>query len=36
MHYPAISRIVEQECTKRGVNYSSYRSLPQIIARFVQ
>jgi hypothetical protein len=36
MHYPAISKIVAQECAKRGVNYSSYDTLPQIISRFVR
>mmetsp|Transcript_11219 Transcript_11219/g.24171 ORF Transcript_11219/g.24171 Transcript_11219/m.24171 type:complete len:511 (+) Transcript_11219:159-1691(+) len=34
MHYPAISRIVEDECKKRGVNYASYATLPEILSRF--
>jgi fatty acid desaturase len=34
MHYPAISNIVKDECEKRGVNYASYATLPEIIGRF--
>jgi len=31
---PAIARIVADECSKRGVPYSHYATLPQIISRF--
>ena len=31
---PAIARIVEDECKRRGVPYAHYDTLPQIIARF--
>ena len=34
MHYPAIARIVRDECEKRGINYASYDTLPEIIGRF--
>ena len=34
MHYPAISKIVRDECEKRGVNYASYDTLPEILVRF--
>lgn len=34
MHYPAISTIVRDECAKRGVNYASYATLPEILNRF--
>ena len=34
MHYPAISNIVRDECDKRGINYASYDTLPEIITRF--
>jgi acyl-lipid (7-3)-desaturase (Delta-4 desaturase) len=34
MHYPAISNIVRDECEKRGINYASYTTLPEIITRF--
>lgn len=36
MHYPAISNIVRDECEKRGVNYASYTTLPEIIGRFAK
>jgi fatty acid desaturase len=36
MHYPAISKIVEEECVKRGIQYAHYDTLPQIISRFTQ
>ena len=36
MHYPAISRIVEDECRKRGISYAHYDTLPQIISRFTR
>ena len=36
MHYPAISRVVRDECAKRGVNYASYDTLPEIISRCVK
>ena len=35
MHYPAISKIVEDECKKRGVVYAHYATLPEITARFM-
>ena len=35
VHYPAISRIVADECAKRGVPYFIYGSLPAILRRFV-
>jgi hypothetical protein len=31
---PAIARIVEDECARRGVPYARYNTLPEIIARF--
>ena len=34
MHYPAISRIVADECGKRGIPYVHYDTLPEIIGRF--
>jgi acyl-lipid (7-3)-desaturase (Delta-4 desaturase) len=34
MHYPAIARVVREECEKRGVNYASYDTLPEIVGRF--
>jgi fatty acid desaturase (delta-4 desaturase) len=34
MHYPAISKIVEDECKKRGIQYAHYDTLPEILARF--
>lgn len=34
MHYPAIATIVEDECKKRGIHYSKYATLPEIIGRF--
>jgi fatty acid desaturase (delta-4 desaturase) len=34
MHYPAISRIVRDECEKRGISYASYDTLPEILRRF--
>jgi fatty acid desaturase (delta-4 desaturase) len=34
MHYPAISKIVEDECNKRGIQYAHYDTLPEIIGRF--
>lgn len=34
MHYPAISKIVEDECNKRGIQYAHYDTLPEIITRF--
>jgi fatty acid desaturase (delta-4 desaturase) len=36
MHYPAISKIVADECNKRGVPYTHYDTLPEILVRFVQ
>ena len=33
MHYPAISKIVEDEALKRGLQYAKYDTLPQIIVR---
>ena len=36
MHYPAISRIVADECRKRGIQYAHYDTLPQIVARFTR
>lgn len=34
MHYPAISKIVRDECKKRDINYASYDTLPEILGRF--
>lgn len=34
MHYPAISKIVEDECKKRGLQYAKYPTLPEIVGRF--
>lgn len=36
VHYPAISKIVRDEATKRGWAYQSYGTLPEILGRFVQ
>lgn len=36
MHYPAISKIVESECKKRGIPYAHYDTLPEIIGRFIR
>ncbi len=36
VHYPAISKIVEDECRKRGISYSHYATLPEILTRFVR
>lgn len=36
MHYPAISKIVGEEAAKRGIPYSHYDTLPQIMGRFVR
>jgi len=35
VHYPAIARIVADECAKRSVPYFIYPSLPAILGRFV-
>ena len=35
MHYPAIAAIVEDEARKRGISYSKYATLPQIVSSFV-
>ena len=35
VHYPAIAKIVKDECAKRDVPYFSYDTLPAILARFV-
>ena len=34
MHYPAIAKVVKEECEARGVNYASYDTLPEILVRF--
>lgn len=34
MHYPAIAKVVEEECEARGINYASYDTLPEILGRF--
>lgn len=34
MHYPAIAKIVREECEKRDIEYVHYDTLPQIIDRF--
>jgi acyl-lipid (7-3)-desaturase (Delta-4 desaturase) len=34
MHYPAISKVVREECEARGITYASYATLPEIIGRF--
>ena len=36
MHYPAIAKIVEDEATKRGLQYAKYDTLPQILSRFTR
>lgn len=36
MHYPAISKIVKEECEKVGVPYTEYKYLPGILAKFQQ
>ncbi|KAG2496097.1 hypothetical protein HYH03_005700 [Edaphochlamys debaryana] len=36
MHYPAIARIVEDECNKRGIVYAKYETLPEIVNRFIR
>lgn len=36
MHYPAISKIVADECKQRGIPYSHYDTLPEILGRFVR
>jgi len=35
-HYPAISRIVRDECEKRGVPYVHHDTLPQIVGRYCE
>ncbi|MEW5311629.1 MAG: hypothetical protein WDW38_003328 [Sanguina aurantia] len=35
MHYPAISKIVSEECAKRGVPYAHYNTLQEILPKFV-
>lgn len=34
VHYPAIAKIVRQECERRGIPYASYATLPEILVRF--
>eukprot|EP00892_Ulva_mutabilis_P003155 jgi/Ulvmu1/12840/UM098_0025.1 len=34
MHYPAIAKVVREECEARGINYASYDTLPEILSRF--
>lgn len=34
MHYPAIAKVVKEECEARGINYASYDTLPEILVRF--
>lgn len=36
VHYPAIAKIVRDECEKRGIPYAHYDTLPAIIRRFVR
>lgn len=36
MHYPAIQKIVAEECAKRGIPYAYYGTLPEILVRYVQ
>jgi acyl-lipid (7-3)-desaturase (Delta-4 desaturase) len=36
MHYPAIAKVVREECEKRGINYASYDTLPEIVGRFMR
>lgn len=36
VHYPAISKIVREEATKRGLVYQAYATLPQIMVKFAQ
>jgi fatty acid desaturase len=33
-YYPAIGKIVEEECGKRGIHYAKYKTLPEILAKF--
>ena len=35
VHYPAIADIITDECSKRGIPYARYDSLPTILKRFV-
>jgi fatty acid desaturase (delta-4 desaturase) len=35
-YYWPISRIVKDECEKRGIPYAEYKTLPEILGRFVQ
>ena len=35
VHYPAIAKIVADECKKRDVPYFSYDTLPAILGRFI-
>ena len=34
VHYPAIARIVRDECGKRDIPYAHYDTLPEIVGRF--
>ena len=34
VHYPAIAKIVRDECEKRGIPYAHYDTLPEIVGRF--
>ena len=36
MHYPAISRIVRDECEKRGLKYAGYPTLPSILGPYLR
>ena len=36
VHYPAIAKIVKEECELAGVPYGYYATLPEILGRFVQ
>jgi len=34
VHYPAIAKIVRDECEKRDIPYAHYDTLPEIVGRF--
>eukprot|EP00879_Flechtneria_rotunda_P004166 GHRR01004414.1.p1 GENE.GHRR01004414.1~~GHRR01004414.1.p1 ORF type:complete len:283 (+),score=76.58 GHRR01004414.1:1105-1953(+) len=36
VHYPAIAKIVADECAKRGIPYAHYGTLPEILGRFIR
>lgn len=36
VHYPAIAKIVEEECKRADIPYGHYATLPEILGRYVQ